>query len=248
MCFQQNSSTSAANKQKKQRLRNRPRNKRNRLEDNEAQPRSDSAMQKSNSNPQQNAAADKTREQVMAEREAKKQAKQAKKQKPNTPATTIITQVEQTTITKKLTTTTTTTTKEQNQLQLAAAASAPLNDATVTSNAVQVTAQNSTDSLTNVAEAGEKTREQIKAEREAKKAAKHAAKSNKANNVDAVAQQLNHVQLTPKAAVTETAAAGAADLDKVRKLIPIRFTCYEAALISLTYIYADYYSDLLPSG
>ncbi|XP_064542867.1 translation initiation factor eIF2B subunit delta [Drosophila montana] len=210
MTSEQNSSTSAANKQKKQRQRNRPRNKRNRLEDNEAQPSSDSAMQKSNSNP----AADKTREQVMAEREAKKQAKLAKKQKPNTPATTIITQVEQTTITKKLTTTTTTTTKEQNQLQLAAAAPAPAFDDTVTSNAVQVTAQNSTDSLTNAAGAGEKTRDQIKAEREAKKAAKHAAKSNKANNVDDVAQQLNNVQITPKTAVTETAAAGASDQDK----------------------------------
>ncbi|XP_032292027.1 translation initiation factor eIF2B subunit delta [Drosophila virilis] len=214
MTGEQNSSTSAANKQKKQRLRNRPRNKRNRLEDNEAQPRSDSAMQKSNSNSQQNASADKTREQVMAEREAKKQAKQAKKQKPITPATTIITQVEQTTITKKLTTTTTTTTKEQNQLQLAAAASAPSYDATVTNNAVQVSAQNTTDSLTNATGASEKTREQIKAEREAKKAAKHAAKSNKANSVDAVAQQLNNVQLTPKAAANETAATGAADQDK----------------------------------
>ncbi|XP_032590142.1 translation initiation factor eIF-2B subunit delta isoform X2 [Drosophila grimshawi] len=165
-------------------------------------------MQKAGSNQQPNAsAADKSREQVMAEREAKKLAKQSKKQKqpPNqTPATTIITEVEQTTITQKLTTTTTTTTKSKdnnnkNQLSLAAASITPTTAAVATNIPV------SADSITT----GEKTRDQIKAEREAKKAAKHAAKSSKsvkANNVDAVPQQLNNLHVAAKTTGNETAA------------------------------------------
>lgn len=171
-------------------------------------------MQKSSSNPQQNASADKTREQVMAEREAKKQAKLAKKQKSITPATTIITEVEQTTITQKLTTTTTTTTKEQSQL--------PLRSTNVADpKTASQSAQNSTDSFNPTAPASEKTREQIKAEREAKKAAKQAAKSAKSNNVDAAAKQLNNLQVAtkieaaPAAAATATGAAATADHEKV---------------------------------
>ncbi|EDW09454.1 translation initiation factor eIF-2B subunit delta isoform X1 [Drosophila mojavensis] len=210
---EQGSSTSAVTKQKKQRQRNRPRNKRNRLEDIEDKSEQDSAMQKSSSNPQQNASADKTREQVMAEREAKKQAKLAKKQKSITPATTIITEVEQTTITQKLTTTTTTTTKEQSQL--------PLRSTNVADpKTASQSAQNSTDSFNPTAPASEKTREQIKAEREAKKAAKQAAKSAKSNNVDAAAKQLNNLQVAtkieaaPAAAATATGAAATADHEK----------------------------------
>ncbi|KAH8300332.1 hypothetical protein KR044_012951, partial [Drosophila immigrans] len=194
------SSTTAASKQKqkKQRQRNRPRNKRNRLEDNEIQSPSESAMQKANDNPKQNqnAAADKSREQVMAEREAKKQAKLAKKQKTPTaanteakatgtkPATTIITEVEQTTITTKLTTTTTTTSKDN----------APPALATATTVKVASTSDNKPADSS----ASDITRDQIKAEREAKKAAKQAAKTAKssANNADTVTQKLNNLEVT----------------------------------------------------
>ncbi|XP_023177374.1 translation initiation factor eIF-2B subunit delta isoform X2 [Drosophila hydei] len=164
-------------------------------------------MQKSNSNPQQNTSTDKTREQIMAEREAKKQAKLAKKQKLNAPATTIITEVEQTTITKKLTTTTTTTTKEQNLL--------PLHSTNVadTKTASEASAISSTD-VKPTAPAGEKTREQIKAEREAKKAAKHAAKSIKSNNVDAAADQLSDLQVATKTETASAASALTADHEK----------------------------------
>ncbi|XP_051861373.1 translation initiation factor eIF-2B subunit delta isoform X1 [Drosophila albomicans] len=196
---EQSSTSSAAPKQKKQRQRNRPRNKRNRLQDNEIQSPNESAMQKANSNPNQNGAADKTREQVMAEREAKKQAKLAKKQKTTTPtavetaaattkpATTIITEVEQTTITTKLTTTTTTTTKDNVVAAVAAATSTKV-----------APSSEPPDSNT-----GEKTRDQIKAEREAKKAAKQAAKTAKTtgnNNVDTVTQKLNNLEVAPSTA------------------------------------------------
>ncbi|XP_017013726.2 translation initiation factor eIF2B subunit delta isoform X2 [Drosophila takahashii] len=109
-------------------------------------------------------APEKSRDQVMAEREAKKLAKQAKKQNkpatpaaPATPATKIITEVEQTTITTKLTTTTTTKVQEKPD--------------SVAPKAAPPAVANGKD-----AEAGEKSREQIKAEREAKKAAKKAGK------------------------------------------------------------------------
>lgn len=190
-------------------------------------------MHKANSNQHQNAAgaAEKSREQVMAEREAKKLAKLAKKQKQPTttgespapianpaapatavkPATTIITEVEQTTITKKLTTTTTTTTKDKLEL------TTTTTGATKTINP-EVSATNSTESVSNNAgaEEGDNKRDQIKAEREAKKAAKQAAKAAKSsptNNVDAAAQKLNSLDITPKPAPALPAAE--ADQEKV---------------------------------
>lgn len=124
----------------------------------------------------------------MAEREAKKQAKQAKKQKnPTTPATTIITEVEQTTITTKLTTTTTTTAKEKLEAAPKTSPPAPV--------------ENGKD-----AQAGEKTREQIKAEREAKKAAKKAGKS-AVDKVEAVTQQMSNLKVADKALETAQAPA-----------------------------------------
>ncbi|KAH8369916.1 hypothetical protein KR093_001446, partial [Drosophila rubida] len=213
------SSSTTASKPKKQRQRNRPRNKRNRLGDNEIQSVNESAMQKATSNNSPNAV-DKTREQVMAEREAKKQAKLAKKQKNTTPAnttpantaqsskdttatkpaTTIITEVEQTTITTKLTTTTTTTTKENAESTLASATSIKVASTSDTAVAGIKSADSSV---------GEKTRDQIKADREAKKAAKQAAKTAKssANNVDTVTQNLNKLEVAAKTAAPQSAAA-----------------------------------------
>ncbi|KAM8711727.1 hypothetical protein ACLKA7_012267 [Drosophila subpalustris] len=189
---QQSSSTTAVPKQKKQRQRNRPRNKRNRLEDNGAQFEKESEMQKAASNQCQNATADKSREQIMCEREAKKQAKLAKKQKSTTPATTIITEVEQTTITKKLTTTTTTTTTTNDKAKVAASSDP---------------ACKPTDSSCAATTPGEKTRDQIKADREAKKAAKQAAKTAKscASNVDTVTQKVHNLEVAPRTAAAEPA-------------------------------------------
>lgn len=162
----------------------------------------------------------------MAEREAKKQAKLAKKQKLNAPATTIITEVEQTTITKKLTTTTTTTTKEQNLL--------PLHSTNVadTKTASEASAISSTD-VKPTAPAGEKTREQIKAEREAKKAAKHAAKSIKSNNVDAAADQLSDLQVATKTETASAASALTADHEKVSGKVIELFICGNRLYIRL---------------
>ncbi|KAL7736531.1 hypothetical protein ACLKA6_015181 [Drosophila palustris] len=201
---QLSSSTTAVPKQKKQRQRNRPRNKRNRLEDNGAQFEKESEMQKAASNQSQNASADKTREQIMSEREAKKQAKLAKKQKSTTPATTIITEVEQTTITKKLTTTTTTTTNDKAELA-SMALGTPLKVAASSDPAVP--ACKPADSSCAATTPGEKTREQIKAEREAKKAAKQAAKTVKssASNVDTVTQKVNNLEVAPRIAAAEPA-------------------------------------------
>ncbi|XP_016988166.2 translation initiation factor eIF-2B subunit delta isoform X2 [Drosophila rhopaloa] len=129
---------------------------------------------------------EKTRDQIIAEREAKKLAKQAKKQnKPSTsapPATKIITEVEQTTITTKLTTTTTT--KAQEKVNSLAPKADP------------ATVANGKD-----AEPGEKSREQIKAEREAKKAAKKAGKGAGAK-VEATTQQLADLKVADKAKVS----------------------------------------------
>lgn len=154
-------------------------------------------------------ATEKTRDQIMAEREAKKLAKQAKKQKtaptptaatptvlttPSAPATKIITEVEQTTITTKLTTTTTT----------------KVQDA-VASKTTQPAAVNGKD-----AEAGEKTREQIKAEREAKKAAKKAGKGGGAK-VEGIAQQLADLKVAEKAPVAASAAPSTTEADQEKK-------------------------------
>ncbi|KAH8309524.1 hypothetical protein KR059_011426, partial [Drosophila kikkawai] len=182
---------SAKTKQKKQRQRNRPRNKRNRHEDSNlnntpetesSATDSASAMPGDKSEKTDAVATEKTREQVMAEREAKKLAKQAKKQKnPSaaTPATTIITEVEQTTITTKLTTTTTTKAKEKLELLEKKA------DTAVTKTS-PVPVENGKE---------EKSREQIKAEREAKKAAKKAGKST-GDKVEAATQQLSNLKVT----------------------------------------------------
>ncbi|KAH8277958.1 hypothetical protein KR018_010836, partial [Drosophila ironensis] len=195
----------AKNKPKKQRQRNRPRNKRNRLEDSGTPTTSTSdsasAMPGEKSGQQDATAPEKTREQVMAEREAKKQAKLAKKQKntnTNTAAaaaaataTQIITEVEQTTITTKLTTTTTTSAKET--LDLPATVTA-IKEREVAS--TERPAENG-----QVGEAGEKSREQIKAEREAKKAAKQAAKAGKAaGGAEAPTQQFSNLKVAEKAA------------------------------------------------
>ncbi|KAH8253316.1 hypothetical protein KR032_004772, partial [Drosophila birchii] len=187
-------------KQKKQRQRNRPRNKRNRHKDSNLsnQPETESsatdsasAMPGDKSEKADAAAPEKTREQIMAEREAKKLAKQAKKQKnptaaapatpaaPVIPATKIITEVEQTTITTKLTTTTTTTAKDKLEL-------APKSVSAPVENGKEAQG------------AGEMTREQIKAEREAKKAAKKAGKST-GNKVEAATQQLSSLKVSEKA-------------------------------------------------
>lgn len=139
----------------------------------------------------------------MAEREAKKQAKQAKKQKSTTPATTIITEVEQTTITKKLTTTTTTTTKDKVELLPSLASNTP--QKIVASSDTAVTACKLGDSIPAATPPGEKSRDQIKAEREAKKAAKHAAKTGKssASDVNIATQKLSNLEIAPKAAASQ---------------------------------------------
>ncbi|KMY96023.1 translation initiation factor eIF-2B subunit delta isoform X1 [Drosophila simulans] len=154
-------------------------------------------------------ATEKTRDQIMAEREAKKLAKQAKKHKtaptptaatpavlttPAAPATKIITEVEQTTITTKLTTTTTT----------------KVQDA-VASKTTQLAAVNGKD-----VEAGEKTREQIKAEREAKKAAKKAGKGGGAK-VEGTTQQLADLKVAEKAPVAASAAPSTTEADQEKK-------------------------------
>ncbi|XP_033156606.1 translation initiation factor eIF-2B subunit delta isoform X2 [Drosophila mauritiana] len=154
-------------------------------------------------------ATEKTRDQIMAEREAKKLAKQAKKHKtaptptaatpavlttPAAPATKIITEVEQTTITTKLTTTTTT----------------KVQDA-VASKTTQPAAVNGKD-----VEAGEKTREQIKAEREAKKAAKKAGKGGGAK-VEGITQQLADLKVAEKAPVAASAAPSTTEADQEKK-------------------------------
>ncbi|KAH8356301.1 hypothetical protein KR200_006550, partial [Drosophila serrata] len=192
----------AKTKQKKQRQRNRPRNKRNRHEDHNlnytpgtesAAIDSASAMPGDKREKTDAVVSEKTREQIMAEREAKKLAKQAKKQKnptaaaPAVPATTIITEVEQTTITTKLTTTTTTTAKEKLELLEKKADSAPQKTAPVpVENGKQAQATE------------EKTREQIKAEREAKKAAKKAGKTT-GDKVESATQQLSNLKVSEKA-------------------------------------------------
>ncbi|KRK00454.1 translation initiation factor eIF-2B subunit delta isoform X2 [Drosophila yakuba] len=205
-------------KHKKQRQRNRPRNKRNRLEDSNTTTPETSATDAASAMPgkQDAVATEKTRDQVMAEREAKKLAKQAKKQKnattstaaapapptasttvsptPATPATKIITEVEQTTITTKLTTTTTT----------------KVQDAVV-SKTTQPAAVNGKD-----AEAGDKTREQIKAEREAKKAAKKAGKGGGAK-VEGVSQQMADLKVAEQVPVPANAAPAATEADQEKK-------------------------------
>ncbi|KAH8240348.1 hypothetical protein KR038_004750, partial [Drosophila bunnanda] len=192
----------AKTKQKKQRQRNRPRNKRNRHEDSNlnytsgtenSATDSASAMPGDKSEKSAAAAPEKTREQVMAEREAKKLAKQAKKQKnptsatPAAPATTIITEVEQTTITTKLTTTTTTTAKEKLEL---------LEKKLDT--AAQKTIPAPVENGKEARATEEMTREQIKAEREAKKAAKKAGKST-GDKVETATQQLSNLKVLEKA-------------------------------------------------
>ncbi|XP_001976398.3 translation initiation factor eIF-2B subunit delta isoform X1 [Drosophila erecta] len=203
-------------KHKKQRQRNRPRNKRNRLEDSHPTHPESSANEAASAMPgkQDAVATEKTRDQIIAEREAKKLAKQAKKLKnaatatadapaaptvpttvstiPATSATKIITKVEQTTITTKLTTTTTT--KKAD-----AAALKPTQPAAV----------NGKD-----AEEGERSREQIKAEREAKKAAKKAGKSGGAK-VEGVLQQLADLKVSEK--VTANAAPSATEANQQMK-------------------------------
>ncbi|XP_032572899.1 translation initiation factor eIF-2B subunit delta isoform X2 [Drosophila sechellia] len=199
-------------KHKKQRQRNRPRNKRNRQEDSQPTTQETSvnvAASAMPGNAVDAVATEKTRDQIMAEREAKKLAKQAKKHKtaptptaatpavlttPAAPATKIITEVEQTTITTKLTTTTTT----------------KVQDA-VASKTTQPAAVNGKD-----VEAGEKTREQIKAEREAKKAAKKAGKGGGAK-VEGITQQLADLKVAEKAPVAASAAPSTTEADQEKK-------------------------------
>ncbi|XP_017146426.1 translation initiation factor eIF-2B subunit delta isoform X3 [Drosophila miranda] len=155
--------------------------------------------------PGDNSQQDATREQVMAEREAKKQAKQAKKQKATTPATKIITEVEQTTITTKLTTTTTTTARDKPE--------PPAETAGPAAPIAAVTCTASTDM-----ETVDKTRDQIKAEREAKKAAKQAAKAAKSSGakVEPPVQKLANLKVTDKTP-TPTAAPSSAANDEKKK-------------------------------
>ncbi|EDX08364.1 GD11760 [Drosophila simulans] len=199
-------------KHKKQRQRNRPRNKRNRQEDSQPTTQETSvnvAASAMPGNAVDAVATEKTRDQIMAEREAKKLAKQAKKHKtaptptaatpavlttPAAPATKIITEVEQTTITTKLTTTTTT--KVQD-----AVASTTTQPAAVIGKDV---------------EAGEKTREQIKAEREARKAAKKVCKGGGAK-VEGTTQQLADLKVAEKAPVAASAAPSTTEADQEKK-------------------------------
>ncbi|XP_017123467.1 translation initiation factor eIF-2B subunit delta [Drosophila elegans] len=152
-------------------------------------------------------ATEKPRDQIMAEREAKKLAKQAKKQNkpstpatsatPATPATKIITEVEQTTITTKLTTTTTTKAPEKvNSL-------APKTAPAVVANGKE-------------AETGEMSREMIKAERELRKAAKKAGKGTGAK-VEATTQQLAALKVGDKAPGTAKAALPVTEEDHEKK-------------------------------
>ncbi|XP_017146424.1 translation initiation factor eIF-2B subunit delta isoform X1 [Drosophila miranda] len=198
-------------KQKKQRQRNRPRNKRNRVEDSTTTANTTTESSTTDSAPTEsampgdNSQQDATREQVMAEREAKKQAKQAKKQKATTPATKIITEVEQTTITTKLTTTTTTTARDKPE--------PPAETAGPAAPIAAVTCTASTDM-----ETVDKTRDQIKAEREAKKAAKQAAKAAKSSGakVEPPVQKLANLKVTDKTP-TPTAAPSSAANDEKKK-------------------------------
>ncbi|XP_026840752.1 translation initiation factor eIF-2B subunit delta isoform X2 [Drosophila persimilis] len=196
-------------KQKKLRQRNRPRNKRNRVEHSTTTANTTTESSTTDSAPTEsampgdNSQQDATREQVMAEREAKKQAKQAKKQKATTPATKIITEVEQTTITTKLTTTITTTARDKPEPPAGTAGpAAPIA-------AVNCTASTGT-------ETGDKTRDQIKAEREAKKAAKQAAKAAKSSGtkVEPPVQKLANLKVTDKTPTLTAAPSSAADDDK----------------------------------
>ncbi|XP_033233384.1 translation initiation factor eIF-2B subunit delta isoform X1 [Drosophila pseudoobscura] len=196
-------------KQKKQRQRNRPRNKRNRVEDSTTTANNTTKSSTTDSAPTEsampgdNSQQDATREQVMAEREAKKQAKQAKKQKATTPATKIITEVEQTTITTKLTTTITTTARDKPE--------PPAGTAEPAAPIAAVTCPASTGT-----ETGDKTRDQIKAEREAKKAAKQAAKAAKSSGtkVEPPVQKLANLKVTDKTPTLTAAPSSAADDDK----------------------------------
>ncbi|XP_033252755.1 translation initiation factor eIF-2B subunit delta-like isoform X2 [Drosophila miranda] len=195
-------------KQKKQR-QNRPRSKRNRVEDSTTTANTTTESSTTDSAPTEsampgdNSQQDATREQVMAEREAKKQAKQAKKHKATTPATKIITEVEQTTITTKLTTTTTTTARVKPEPP-AETAGPPAPIAAVTCTA-------STDT-----ETGDKTRDQIKAEREAKKAAKQAEKAAKSSGakVEPAVQKLANLKVTNKTPTPTAAPSSAANDEK----------------------------------
>ncbi|XP_017146425.1 translation initiation factor eIF-2B subunit delta isoform X2 [Drosophila miranda] len=196
-------------KQKKQRQRNRPRNKRNRVEDSTTTANTTTESSTTDSAPTEsampgdNSQQDATREQVMAEREAKKQAKQAKKQKATTPATKIITEVEQTTITTKLTTTTTTTARDKPE--------PPAETAGPAAPIAAVTCTASTDM-----ETVDKTRDQIKAEREAKKAAKQAAKAAKSSGakVEPPVQKLANLKVTDKTPTPTAAPSSAANDEK----------------------------------
>ncbi|XP_017040689.1 translation initiation factor eIF-2B subunit delta isoform X2 [Drosophila ficusphila] len=151
---------------------------------------------------------EKTREQIMAEREAKKLAKQSKNQNKSSTAvvaatsgTKIITEVEQTTITTKLTTTTTT--KAQEKVD------------SVAPKAVLPTLPNGQNT-----EAGEKSRDQIKAEREAKKAAKKAGKSAGAK-VEATRQQVAELKVADKAPEVPKPPSQTAGKDQEKKKVAL---------------------------
>lgn len=169
----------------------------------------------------------------MAEREAKKLAKQAKKQKtPNTaasPATTIITEVEQTTITTKLTTTTTTTAKEKLELPSVVTANKENNNITQQqTNVVQANLENGND-----VETAEKSRDQIKADREAKKAAKQAAKAGKASGVkvEAATQQLANLKVSDKTPAAIATAPSAPEAHEVLSTFFLIFIYFKPPLV-----------------
>ncbi|XP_067631306.1 translation initiation factor eIF2B subunit delta isoform X2 [Eurosta solidaginis] len=118
------------------------------------------------------AASGKTREEIMAEREAKKMAKQAKKAKPTTES--------QIPLIEPLVVTVANPPHQQNTV------------ATIDTNALNV------DKLAGI----EKTRDQIKAEREAKKKAKQAQKVSKTAGLPELTAQLENAKITDNSEAT----------------------------------------------
>ncbi|XP_065369229.1 translation initiation factor eIF2B subunit delta isoform X2 [Calliphora vicina] len=131
---------------------------------------------------------EKTREEIKAEREAKKLAKQAKKSKSGGVSS------------------------ADNSPQVPTNAKAEnVNSPQIPTNAKAEIANN--DASPNLADGSDKTREQIKAEREAKKLAKQAAKTTKAGGggIAAVTEQLNQVKINETNAKNSSDAVNSTD-------------------------------------
>lgn len=137
----------------------------------------------------QESATEKTREQIKAEREAKKLAKQSKKQNKGA----IINNPEINSITNN---------------------SSPPTQSSVDNKMAESVSVSETAALTE--DNGEKTREQIKAEREAKKLAKQAAKTAKASGnsatVATVTNQLTQVKISENSTKEQTVATNSSEV------------------------------------